>query len=568
MVRAKSRVSGVVVAGPLERSPMPTGGVPGPRLYAAVGGASTASGGRLSRWLQGQELTAEQLDEAQVEAFLAVQRAHGTASVAVVTSGVAVPAGRAAGARRGGGRRSASARVRHRGAAGLVRAVPARRARPGGRHGRAGMSTHARRFLGGLSGRSSWPSWTRARSRPRCCARRSRVSVGAAQYFVAALRAFLRFCFLEGLVAVDLSQAALAVTGRRRSPLPQGISRAEARALLGSLRPAHGARAARLRGPRHLLRLGLRRGEVAAADAGDIDWRAGEIVVHGKGGREDRLPLPADVGAAIAGYLQPRAADQPTAGRCSCGPWRRSRRSTPARCPRSCAAPAGGPGSRVGAHRLRHTMACQMVAAGVPLVEIGQVLRHSSLQSTAIYARVDVEQLRQLAAAVAEGGARDEPRSDDHVDDYLRLRRALGFKLEREGRCCRSSSPTSRPPARHADQRAGDRLGTAARDERSRSHWAHRLGVARGFATYLQTIDPATEIPPAGRVPGPAAPPDALPVVAEPRSRRLLDGAGQLRPPLRAADPPGAVRSARRLRDADGRGDRPATAATSTSPTG
>jgi len=130
------------------------------------------------------------------------------------------------------------------------------------------------------------------------------LSVGAAQHFIAALRSFLRFCRMEGLVAADLSAAALRVTGRRRSTLPQGISSSDARALLSSCdrRTAVGRRdyAVILT----LLRLGLRGSEVAALDLDDVDWRAAEIVVLGKGHRYSRLPLPADVGEAIAQYLQ------------------------------------------------------------------------------------------------------------------------------------------------------------------------------------------------------------------------------------------------------------------------
>jgi site-specific recombinase XerD len=129
------------------------------------------------------------------------------------------------------------------------------------------------------------------------------VSVTATQNFVASLRAFLRFCFVEGVIEFDLSQAALPVTGRRRSSLPRGIATHEADALLASCdrRTAIGRRDFAV--IITLLRLGLRRGEVAGLRLEDIDWRAGELVVVGKGARLDRLPLPADVGEAIAGYL-------------------------------------------------------------------------------------------------------------------------------------------------------------------------------------------------------------------------------------------------------------------------
>jgi integrase/recombinase XerD len=226
----------------------------------------------------------------------------------------------------------------------------------------------------------------------------SGASVAASQYFVSGLRAFLRFCFLEGLTPVDLSPAALVVRGRRASLLPRGISRADARALVDSCdrRRAVGRRDYALLVL--LLRLGLRRGEVARLRLDDIDWRAGELVVHGKGSREERLPLPADVGAAIASYLQ---RGRPASGRREVflqarAPYAPIAAGTVASTVRRACRRAGIP--EVGSHRLRHTAACDMVLAGVPIVRIGQVLRHRSLQTTAIYARVDVEQLRRLAA--------------------------------------------------------------------------------------------------------------------------------------------------------------------------
>ncbi len=223
------------------------------------------------------------------------------------------------------------------------------------------------------------------------------LSVGAAQYFVAALRSFLRFCLIEGLVESDLSAAALSVTGRRHSPLPKGISKIDADALLKSCdrRRAIGRRDRAIL--MTLLRLGLRAGEVAGLLLDDIDWRAGELVVHGKGGRHDRLPLPADVGDAVADYLQrgrPKTTRRevflralaPIAGLDRGGVGYVVRRA----CSRAGVAP-------VGPHRLRHTLATEMVNAGVSLTEIGQVLRHRNLSTTAIYARVDLDHLRLLA---------------------------------------------------------------------------------------------------------------------------------------------------------------------------
>lgn len=146
-----------------------------------------------------------------------------------------------------------------------------------------------------------------------------------------------------------------------------------------------------------LLQLGLRACEVAALQLHDIDWRAGQITVHGKARRIDVLPLPAEVGAAIAAYLRHARPDtdrrevflRVTAPRSGLT---RGSVSLIVRhgCVRAGLAPCGS-------HRLRHSLACEMVRAGVPLHEIGQVLRHDDAASTSVYARVDVDQLRTVA---------------------------------------------------------------------------------------------------------------------------------------------------------------------------
>lgn len=224
------------------------------------------------------------------------------------------------------------------------------------------------------------------------------VSVSATKLFVTALRSFLRFSFIEGLTPSDLSAAALSVARRRQSLLPKGIDRMTAASLLRSCDRR------RSKGRRDyavlviLGRLGLRAGEVARLRLDDIDWRAGEVVVHGKGGHEDRLPLPSDVGEAIAAYLR-RGRHNGSVHRevflrtvAPVGPLTTNGISGIVRC--ACVR-AGVPIIR--AHRLRHTLACQMANAGVPLPEIAQVLRHRSISSTSEYARVDIEGLRAVA---------------------------------------------------------------------------------------------------------------------------------------------------------------------------
>jgi len=180
-----------------------------------------------------------------------------------------------------------------------------------------------------------------------------------------ALRSFLRYCHLAGLIENDLSAAALPVSGRRRSLLPQGISGEQARALLRACdrRRATGRRDYAV--IVLMLRLGLRAGEVAALRLDDLDWRTGLITVHGKGGRVDQLPLPVDAGEAIAGYLRrgrPRTASREVFVRVVAPPVGLTRSGV-----RNIVVDAARR-ARLGtlrAHRLQHTAACGMQRRGV-----------------------------------------------------------------------------------------------------------------------------------------------------------------------------------------------------------
>ena len=132
-------------------------------------------------------------------------------------------------------------------------------------------------------------------------------------------------------------------------------------------------------------------------ELGDIDWRAGEIVVRGKARRRDRLPLPRDVGDALVAYLSD--ARPATTIRQMFMAVKAPRRSIPADLvsdvTRRACERAGLP--RMGAHRLRHALATEMLRQGATLVEVSQVLRHRDLATTAIYAKVDFVTLRRVA---------------------------------------------------------------------------------------------------------------------------------------------------------------------------
>jgi integrase/recombinase XerD len=223
-------------------------------------------------------------------------------------------------------------------------------------------------------------------------------ATGSAKLIVTALRSLLNFLHLSGEAAESLTSAVPSVAGWTLSGLPKGLTPVEVSALLASCdrRRAIGRRDYAIM--LMLSRLGLRAGEVAALGLDDIDWHAGQFAVRGKGNRVERLPLPADVGAAIAGYLR-RGRPVTAQGRSVF-----VRVKAPHR-----ALTTGGVtmvvfdgGQRAGlgkihAHRLRHTAATQMLRAGTSLADVGQVLRHRSVLSTAIYAKVDREALAVLA---------------------------------------------------------------------------------------------------------------------------------------------------------------------------
>jgi integrase/recombinase XerD len=131
----------------------------------------------------------------------------------------------------------------------------------------------------------------------------------------------------------------------------------------------------------------------------DVDWRAGDIIVRGKGRRWERLPLPADVGEAIVGYLRagrPESAQGRTVFVRVLAP-HRALTSTAITHVVVAAARRAGLAGPIGAHRLRHTAATELLRAGADLPEVGQLLRHRRAATTAIYAKVDRDALRLIA---------------------------------------------------------------------------------------------------------------------------------------------------------------------------
>jgi integrase/recombinase XerD len=231
-----------------------------------------------------------------------------------------------------------------------------------------------------------------------------RYSIGGARGLVAKLRPLLVYLHVSGRVSAPLRWAVPGVADTQGRSLPRAVGSEVVASLLGSCdrRQTTGCRDYAIL--MLLVRLGLRAEEVSAIQLDDIDWRAGEMLVRGKAGRRDLLPLPVDVGEALVDYLQQRPASSSRAvllrALAPAGPV--TRKTVHSVVSRACRRVGVTP---VSAHQLRHTAATKMLRSGGSLAEIAQVLRHRQLKTTAIYARVDHAALRALALPWPEGGA-------------------------------------------------------------------------------------------------------------------------------------------------------------------
>ncbi len=220
-----------------------------------------------------------------------------------------------------------------------------------------------------------------------------------AKLSVTALRSFLRFLQLRGQIKTELADAISGVAHWRMSNIPKYLSPEEVEKLIKSCDRNT------LSGQRDyailllLARLGLRGGEVLAMTLDDVDWDRGEIVVHGRRRRLDRLPLPADAGAALVHYLEhvrPACTTRRIFIRLK-APWRGLRRSAICCVIRRALKRARLNPTFKGAHLMRHSLATDMLRRGASLREIGQLLRHVEPTTTQIYAKVDITALRRIA---------------------------------------------------------------------------------------------------------------------------------------------------------------------------
>ena len=213
------------------------------------------------------------------------------------------------------------------------------------------------------------------------------------------IRCFLRYLGVQGRCSTDLAESVPKVPTWRHTTLPRYLSDDDVERIIAACARTSSV-ALRDRAILLLLaRLGLRAGDVVALRLGDIDWKQGRLRVAGKGRRETRLPLPQDAGDAILGYLEK---ERPTTAI--------DHVFLTARAPIRPMSTSGlrdvlqhaleridmHPSSR-GTHLLRHSFATRLLREGATLDMIGAVLRHRDVNTTALYAKVDVGLLRRVA---------------------------------------------------------------------------------------------------------------------------------------------------------------------------
>lgn len=230
--------------------------------------------------------------------------------------------------------------------------------------------------------------------------RASHLKPKRAKLMTTALRSFLQYAGLRGEVTSNLAAAVPVVANWSMPSIPRAIAPDQTQQLLASIdrRTAIGRRDFAI--VLLLARLGLRSSEVVSLDLDDLDWNAGQLRVRGKSGQRGELPLPAQVGQAIANYLRygrPDSISRRVFLRAK-APIRGFRGpSAIASIIRHLIQRAGVDAPTYGAHQFRHGLATEMLRHGASLAEIGEVLGHRNPQTTTIYTKVDIKALRALA---------------------------------------------------------------------------------------------------------------------------------------------------------------------------
>ena len=223
------------------------------------------------------------------------------------------------------------------------------------------------------------------------------------------LRSLFKFLFWSGKTRRNLANSLPRVAQTNADHLPRYLKPEEIRRLIEAVRTDDAIGRRNYAMLLLMARLGLRAPEVIAIQLDDIDWRAGEILIRGKGKLHDRMPLPADVGEAIVDYIRNgRAGDSRALFVSAKTPHHRPFKD--AQIVNTVLEDAfektglKPPQKYVGSHLLRHSLATDMLRKGASLDEIGDVLRHRSRMTTTIYAKYDIDALRSIARRWPVGG--------------------------------------------------------------------------------------------------------------------------------------------------------------------
>jgi site-specific recombinase XerD len=229
--------------------------------------------------------------------------------------------------------------------------------------------------------------------------RASKSGRGTIEKLTTSLRAFLRYLIAEDRCQAGLDGAVPAYAHWQLADMPRYLSAEQVSRLIAACDGNGGARRRDRAIVLLLARLGLRAGDVAQLRLADIEWQTGSLRVTGKSRIEVRLPLPQDVGDAIAAYLEcrpPGRSDRVFLRTIApCRPFLRG--DAISSVVKRAMKRAGIVTPVKGAHALRHTAATEMLRHGVPLDKIGLVLRHRGIDTTAYYAKADVALLKQVA---------------------------------------------------------------------------------------------------------------------------------------------------------------------------
>jgi integrase/recombinase XerD len=220
-----------------------------------------------------------------------------------------------------------------------------------------------------------------------------------------AVRMFLRFLIARGSCAPGLEYAIPTVARWRLSSLPRYLPAEDVERLIDS-RDQSSLLGARDRAILLLIaRLGLRAGDVSALKFGDLLWEEGTLIVSGKSRRETRLPLPQDVGEAILHYLRrgrPHKVSSDYIFITTTAPFVPISPQVVGRAVVCAIRRTGISAPTQGAHLLRHSAATRLLREGVSLPAIGALLRHASIETTTVYAKVDVDLLQEVAMPCPE----------------------------------------------------------------------------------------------------------------------------------------------------------------------